>query len=179
MISPVPSRLSRGTGRDGTGRDGFFQRTTGLYHPCTAYTYTHKHRDTHTTTNLGQLPERHLFRGLSVLLTIGTIPQIFLTQDFGFGEFFQTLIQGGHAQKPTAFISVICGRGGVKKRTRILLLLFLVLRSDREAVGECVGADVAVDAVEVVDAGRHHHAVLPVQVVLPIHGQERLVRQVD
>ena len=28
LISPVPSRLSRGT-----GRDGFFQRTTGLYHP--------------------------------------------------------------------------------------------------------------------------------------------------
>ena len=33
MMSPVPSRLSRGTGRDGTGRDGFFQRTTGLQPP--------------------------------------------------------------------------------------------------------------------------------------------------
>ena len=49
MMSPVPSRLSRGTGRDGTGRDGtgrdgFFQRTTGLQPPCT-HNYPHP---THT-----------------------------------------------------------------------------------------------------------------------------------
>ena len=29
-LSPVPSRLSRGTGRDGTGRDGFFSKDHGI-----------------------------------------------------------------------------------------------------------------------------------------------------
>jgi len=113
-----------------------------------------------------------------MLLAARAVPQVVFAENFGFGKLFQALIQSRDAQNPASIVVFAHRRRRLKKRTRAQIAL-LILRIVSDSASKSSSSSIAVGTMESIFARADHDAVLPVDVILPVDGQEWFVREIN